>query len=269
MQRKGVDISEMNGTVDFQALKRAGVEFAIIRCGYGSNITEQDDERFAENARKAETAGMPWGTYLYSYAINRDMAESESQHVLRLLAGRKPAYGVWYDVEDIQQSAADLVSVCEAFCKAIESAGLYVGIYSMLSWMESKLSSSRLDRWDKWIAQWNSECTYRKPYGMWQYTDNFTIGGKAFDGNYAYKDYPKITKGEPELTKAEIQQIARDEYARINPTYNTIEQIPSYWREDIKALVEHGIIVGSGNGKLSLTHSEAKMAVIVRRALQK
>ena len=63
MQKKGVDISEHNGSVDFQALKNAGVQFAILRLGYGSDYVSQDDSRFSENVRKAETAGMPWGAY--------------------------------------------------------------------------------------------------------------------------------------------------------------------------------------------------------------
>ena len=93
MAVKGVDISEMNGSVDFAALKRAGVGFAIIRCGYGSDYRDQDDKRFYENVRKAEAAGIPWGAYLYSYALDTDMVRSEAQHMLRLLAGRKPAMG--------------------------------------------------------------------------------------------------------------------------------------------------------------------------------
>ena len=61
MAVKGVDISEHNGSVDFQALKNAGVQFVIIRLGYGSDYVSQDDSRFSENVRKAETVGMPWG----------------------------------------------------------------------------------------------------------------------------------------------------------------------------------------------------------------
>ena len=76
MQKKGVDISEHNGSVDFQALKNAGVQFAILRLGYGSDYVSQDDSRFSENVRKAETAGMPWGAYLYSYAKTAAMAKS-------------------------------------------------------------------------------------------------------------------------------------------------------------------------------------------------
>lgn len=167
MAIKGVDISEMNGSVDFSALKNAGVQFVIIRCGFGSDYTNQDDKRFAENVKKAEAAGMPWGAYLCSYATTNAMAKSEAQHTLRVLNGKKPAYGVWYDVEDASQSGADLVSICETYCIAIEAAGLYCGIYPMLAWMNGKLNSSRLDKYDKWVAQWSSSCDYAKPYGMW------------------------------------------------------------------------------------------------------
>ena len=127
MQTKGVDISEHNGAVDFAALTQAGVKFAILRLGYGSDYTSQDDAQFAQNVRKAEAAGMPWGAYLYSYAKDASMAQSEARHALRLLQGRKPLYGVWYDVEDSQIAGADLVATCQTFCAAMEAAGAVRG----------------------------------------------------------------------------------------------------------------------------------------------
>ena len=145
MQTKGVDISEHNGAVDFAALTQAGVKFAILRLGYGSDYTSQDDAQFAQNVRKAEAAGMPWGAYLYSYAKDASMAQSEARHALRLLQGRKPLYGVWYDVEDSQIAGADLVATCQTFCAAMEAAGLYAGIYASLSWLTTKLNSPQLD----------------------------------------------------------------------------------------------------------------------------
>lgn len=276
----GVDISDNNGSVDFAALKGAGVKFVLIRCGYGDNIASQDDSQFFENIRKARAAGMPYGVWLYSYAMNTAQAKSEAAHVLRLLGQiERPAYGVWFDMEDADGYKAKrgmpsndtLVKICEAFCVELEAQGYYTGIYAALSWLEDQLNDPRLDKYDKWVAQWNSTCDYRKPYGIWQYTDKLYIGGRRFDGNYAYKDYPALIakKEEPELTKAEIQQIAREEYARINPTYNTIDSVPSYWRDDIRELVEKGVISGVGGGKLGLTHSECKAAVIVKRAMEK
>ena len=246
---KGVDISVHNGIVDFHALKVAGIQFVIIRCGYGSDFTYQDDERFAENVRKAEAADMPWGTYLYSYALNRDMAKSEAQHVLRLLAGKKPAYGVWYDVEDAQQAGADLVSICETFCTAIEKAGLYVGVYSALSWWNTKLNNSRLDRWDKWVAQWNSVCEYAKPYGIWQNTDHLTIGGKAFDGNFAYKDYPALTGQKKEKEEAKVTYEQWKEYMTRYQKEQGEKAVSGWAEKAVEHVKETGTMVGDGNGK--------------------
>lgn len=232
MAVKGVDISVHNGNVDFQALKNAGIEFVIIRCGYGSDYTHQDDERFAENVRKADTAGMPWGVYLYSYATTTAMAKSEAQHTLRLLNGRKPAYGVWYDVEDKSQVNVDLVSICETYCNAIEAAGLYCGIYSMLSWFNGKLNSSRLDKYDKWVAQWSDSCEYKKPYGIWQFTDKLTIGGKVFDGNWAYKDYPSFTTQNETTTLSKSRVFSEQENGITNPYGNGHTGVDLGWDKD-------------------------------------
>lgn len=53
------------------------------------------------------------------------------------------------------------------------------------------------------------------------------------------------------------------------PTYNTVDEVPAYWREDIRQLVEQGIISGVGGGKLGLTHSDCKAAVIAKRIREK
>ena len=70
------------------------------------------------------------------------------------------------------------------------------------------------------------------------------------------------------MTTEQVKEIVQKENARINPTYDTLEQVPDYWREDIRALMDRGILQGSG-GKLGLTRSEAKGAVLVKRGLEK
>lgn len=281
----GVDISENNGSVDFAALNGSGVKFALIRCGYGDNIASQDDSRFFENVRKAQAAGIPYGVYLYSYALNTAQAKSEAAHALRLLGQiAKPTYGVWFDMEDGDDYKArngmpsndTLVKICEAFCVELEAQGYYTGIYSALSWLNNQLNDSRLDKYDKWVAQWNATCDYRKPYGIWQYTDKLYIGGRRFDANWAYKDYPALTKSaqagkkeEAELTEAQVRAIVRDEYKKQNHIYNTIDEVPTYWRDDIRELVDKGIISGVGGGKLGLTYSDCKAAFIAKRIREK
>ena len=86
--KKGVDISSLNGNVSIEKIKDAGYDFVMIRCGYGSDLAVQDDSQFENNVRKCEAAGVPWGAYLYSYAVNTDDAKSEARHVIRLLKNK-------------------------------------------------------------------------------------------------------------------------------------------------------------------------------------
>ena len=82
---KGIDVSEHNGNIDWAKVKASGVNFAIIRCGYGSDYTYQDDKKWLQNVKGCKAAGIPFGVYLYSYAKNTTMAASEAQHVIRCL----------------------------------------------------------------------------------------------------------------------------------------------------------------------------------------
>lgn len=252
MAIKGVDISEHNGSVNFSTLKNNGVEFVIIRLGYGSNYTNQDDKRFAENVKKAEAAGMPWGAYLYSYAKNTSMAKSEADHALRMLKGKTPLYGVWYDVEDPQLSGVDVVATSQTFCDAMEDAGYYVGIYASLSWLNGSLSSSKLDKYDKWVAQWNSSCTYKKAYGIWQYTDKLVIGGKNFDGNWAYKDYPSIIKSmNGEKEEEDDEMLTYDQWKDYMERYEkekAEEKVSSWAKDAVEFVQKEGLMNGDADG---------------------
>ena len=205
-KKLGVDISYANGNVDFDALKKAGVKFVILRCGFGNDLTHQDDAQYFANLKKCKEHDMPYGVYLYSYAKDKDMANSEAKHTLRLLKDANPVYGVWYDVEDSTQKNADLISICQTYCDILKENGYYVGIYSFLAWFNNQLNSPKLDKYPKWVAQWNSECTYKKPYDIWQFADNYVIGGKKFDGNYAYKDFEGNTDTLPKKTNSKPAQ---------------------------------------------------------------
>ena len=222
MAVKGVDISEFNGGVNFDLLKQNGVEFVIIRTGFGSDYPGQQDKNWGANVTACENMGMPYGVYHYGYARNRQGGINEAKHCLRLLNGRKPLYGVWYDMEDNSTLGGDLLGAAQGFCDTIEAAGLYAGVYASLNWWNNYLTAPGFDQYDRWVAQYYSECQYKGSYGIWQYTSTWSIGGKNFDGNWAYKDYPSIikamngeTKPEPEpeeekeLTETQVKAIAK------------------------------------------------------------
>ena len=100
MPYSGIDVSKHNGKVDWPTAKAAGLNFAMIRCGYGSDMASQDDQQWERNVKECDRLGIPWGAYLYSYALNANDAKSELQHALRLLKGKKPTYPVFIDMED-------------------------------------------------------------------------------------------------------------------------------------------------------------------------
>ena len=208
--KKGVDISSLNGDVSIEKIKQAGYEFAMLRCGYGSDLKVQDDTQFENNVRKCEAAGVPWGAYLYSYALNTDDAKSEVQHVLRLLKGKRPTLPVAIDMEDGDGYKAkhggmtfqNINNTCKIFVEGVRAAGYYPMIYTGLEEINNYISSEVLNSCDLWFAQWwKTPQYYGSNMGMWQYggeenfiESNSIPGVGVIDKDKCYKDYPSIIK---------------------------------------------------------------------------
>lgn len=279
LPKKGIDISEFNGDVDLAGLK-GQIEFVIIRCGYGGDYTNQDDPQFENNVRKCEAAGIPWGTYLYSYAKDTFMAQSEAAHTLRLLKGKHPQYGVWYDVEDSTLPTGEaLIDNVVTYCQAIQQAGYYCGLYSFLFWMQTRLNSPRLDPYDKWVAQWSSQLDYQKPAGMWQFTNQLVLNGKTFDGNWAYKDYPALTGGEEEsdMTEAEVVKLARAEAQKVynenEEKYRTIASLPDWAKTAVEQVYKELGLAGTGgtgtDTKIDASETYVRALTVIAKLLDK
>ena len=206
---KGVDISYANGNIDLGKVKAAGFDYVMIRCGYGSDLLTQDDAQFEANVRKAESLGLPWGVYLYSYATCKAEALSEVQHVKRLLKGKKPTMPIALDVEDSAYytrygcfNKATITEVVRTFIEGIRKAGYYPMIYTGIYWLAEYIDKSVYMSCDLWIAQWNSTCQYTGDnLGMWQYggevnylESNSISGVGVIDKDICYRDYPTIIK---------------------------------------------------------------------------
>ncbi len=196
--KRGIDVSSYQGKIDWSKVKPY-IDFAIIRCGWGNDLRRQDDVYFERNAKKCKELGIPFGVYLFSYATNVDDARSEARHTLRLIKDKKLEYPVFLDVEAKRQMALpkeELIEIVKHYCKEIEDAGYYVGIYSSLNRFRSNLNSRELDRFDKWVAEWNDRLTYEGKAGMWQNTSYEEISGikGRVDGDVALIDYPKIIR---------------------------------------------------------------------------
>lgn len=189
--QKGIDVSENNGVVDWQAVKDAGIEFAIIRIGYGKfNL----DSRFVENVNGALDAGLKVGVYHYSYALSEDMAGVEARFVADTIfdCGLENSLemGVWFDMEDADgykerhgiTDRQELTNMCSVFINRMREEGFdYVGLYANYDWLTNVLYMDQLDV-AVWIAQYNFTCDYDEA-DIWQCTDSLEIDGKYFDGN--------------------------------------------------------------------------------------
>lgn len=204
---KGIDVSNANGRIDWDRLK-GQIDFAILRCGYGSDIASQDDEQWTRNVSECNRLGIPWGAYLYSYAMSTAEAESEAAHALRLLKGLKPTYPVYIDMEDAdgykskrggisKQMATD---ICRIFCERVTAAGYTAGVYANKDWAVNRLDMAQLSKYTFWLAQYNSKVTYTGKYDMWQYSSSGNMPGieKKVDLNYSYKDF--ATAAAPTIT---------------------------------------------------------------------
>lgn len=187
--QKGIDISTFNIIYDWEAVKKDGVSFAIIRCGYGANTSDRDDEKWLSNVAGCVNAGLPFGVYLYSYATTVEQAKSEAEHVLRCLEqiNVRPDLPIYYDLEDSYTtglcSNKQIADMAVAFCDTLNAKGYNVGIYANTSWFRNKLTDSRLDNYSKWVAQYYYQCEYEKPYDIWQ-----ASGSGHVDGITGYVD---------------------------------------------------------------------------------
>ena len=62
---RGIDVSAWQGKIDFQKVKQSGIDFVIIRAGYGK-VASQKDPYFETNYKNAKAAGLQVGAYWYS-----------------------------------------------------------------------------------------------------------------------------------------------------------------------------------------------------------
>ena len=94
--KRGIDVSKWQGEIDWEKVKGAGVEFAMLRAGYGQGNA---DSMFARNAAGCEAAGLPYGVYWFSYAWSEESARAEAGSCLQLIRGRNIEYPVAFDFE--------------------------------------------------------------------------------------------------------------------------------------------------------------------------
>ena len=201
---KGIDISEYQTNVDYNKLKSQGIEFAIIRSGYGKN-SNQKDSMFETHYNGLKKAGLKVGCYHFSYASTIEGAELEAENCLKFINGKQFDLPVFYDVEDEKTTGkADkytITKMCETFCNKIKNAGYNSGVYASLYWFNSKMYVEELEnKYYIWLAQWHDVITAKFKVNLWQY------GKGEISGIKGEVDMNEIINMESEKEKTGIYQ---------------------------------------------------------------
>lgn len=235
---KGIDLSCWQDNVNYLELKAQGIEFAIIRCGYGKNET-QKDAMFEKHYAGLKYAGIKIGAYLYSYATSVENAWKEAENCLKFIKGKQFDLPIFYDIEDkcILPLGQVLITQCAVeFCKAIEKAGFKAGIYANLNWFTNYIDVSKVKNYSLWVAQWNDKCTANFEYDFWQYTSKGKVQGIKgnVDMNICYDESYKQTvdkKSNEELADEVINgkwgngKERKDKLTNAGYNYNEVQKI--------------------------------------------
>lgn len=170
---KGVDISQHNGDVDFDRVKSAGIEFVILRAGYGKCISQIDVD-FYRNYKNAKENGLKVGAYWYSYASSPDEALLEAKVFCEVVKGLDFDLPLYYDIEEnvsLKQATANI----QTFCNYLESQGYFAGVYANANAFNNFIDSSIKSRYTTWLAHWSDKPAFVSP--MWQNSSTGRIDG--------------------------------------------------------------------------------------------
>jgi lysozyme len=193
----GIDVSKYQSSIDWDKVKTAGVEFAIIRIGYrgyGSGALVQDP-KFEEHFTNARNAGLRVGIYCFSQAVNENEAREEAQACVYVLNGRQLDYPIYFDTEasGAGNGRADGLGVEDrtkcavAFCEEVKALGYKPGVYASTTWFRKRLDMSQLSNYYIWNAHYNVASS-PIACNMWQGTCTARIPGYGgqIDVNISY-----------------------------------------------------------------------------------
>lgn len=177
-QYRGIDISEFQGEIDFEEVRRSGIEAVYIRVGAG----EYTDEYFAENYERAKAAGLKIGFYHYVTARSVDEGRRQARFFASLAAGREPDMRLAMDFEYFGSlSVSQINAISEAYLDELTALTRREAvIYSDLSNARNIFSRALAEKYPLWAAQYGAdEPSANGKWREWvgfQYTDEGRVG---------------------------------------------------------------------------------------------
>ena len=184
----GIDVSKYQSNIDWNKVKKAGVNFVIIRIGYrgyGASGTLVLDPMFEEHFTNVKNAGLKVGVYFFSQATTEEEAKEEAFACAYVLNGRKLDYPIFFDTEASGASNGsgradglgmeDRTKCAIAFCEEVKAQGYKPGVYASTLWYRKRVNLNSLKKYTIWNAHygvasspidcalWQGTCTARLP----------------------------------------------------------------------------------------------------------
>ena len=177
----GIDVSSWQSDIDFKKVKDSGVEFVIIRIGFGHKKGEIIyDNRFSEYLKSAKENGLRVGLYFYSYAKNVKESSEQAKWIIEVLNGESLDLPIAFDWEifggfnNYNLSLTDLNLIGEAFIKKLNSAGYEGMLYSSKYYLENMWN---LNEYKTWLAHYIDKTNYKGEYYIWQLSNTGKVNG--------------------------------------------------------------------------------------------
>lgn len=216
----GIDVSNARGTINWDKVKNAGIDFAIIRAGYGdaNAYPWQKDSCFDYNIANAKRVGIKCGVYWFCYATSVDAARKEADSCYNIIKGIDLDYPVYVDIEDESSHTLfnafghdknKITEMTMAFCDRLASYGVKVGVYANTTWFNNYIDKNKIinNGYEIWLAHYPAAnyavdpTDYDKSTacGVWQYSDKAVVDGVPgnVDVDVSYKDYGEKTPDLP------------------------------------------------------------------------
>lgn len=217
---KGIDVSYYQGVIDWEKVKASGVEFVIIRAGYGKNTM---DKQFINNIEGASRAGLKIGVYWFIYAAGIADAKRNAEKCHNLIKPYKNKIDlkIWADWEydsdkRNQQTKEGRTAIVKAFLQSMKERGYEIGVYANPDYLENMFGN--LSDYPLWLAKYSTDKGSYKPY-IWQYSSKGSVPGinGNVDMNILYEENESLRREElPMLRRGNKGEYVGRLQARLN-----------------------------------------------------
>lgn len=178
----GIDVSSFQGEINWEKVKNTGVEFAIIRLGFGYTVNNELvlDKYFKENLQHAKEQGLKVGVYFYTYANTLEEIEEQAKFIVKNLDGVDLELGVafdwenWNNFQDYHVSFYDLDNMYNNFSTLLKEKGYDAMLYGSKFYLSNVWNTENKN---VWLAHYTGMTNYDKDYKIWQFSDKGLVDG--------------------------------------------------------------------------------------------